>query len=158
MPRLSDKEFARRELWASFARSGVFKGWCHPDTRRLLLIHEGFIEQWYTNPRDNELKSNWAVQIFPQYDDNRWRVSRRMDPESFKFILSLIEDHLIFYNRSTCPQTSVKSQQDIATFTTLAYLADFGYTEQTTSGLKLPNIGPPGSGRHCRGDGLAEQL
>lgn len=40
MPRLSDKELARRELWASFARSGVFKGWSRPATRRLLVIHE----------------------------------------------------------------------------------------------------------------------
>lgn len=45
MPRLIDKEVAGRELWASFARSGVFKGWNHPDTQRLLMIHEGFIEQ-----------------------------------------------------------------------------------------------------------------
>lgn len=32
MPRLSEKEIARRELWASFARSAVFKGWAHPNT------------------------------------------------------------------------------------------------------------------------------
>ena len=50
MPRLSEKEIAQRELWARFVRSGVFKGWAHPDTRRLLMIHEGFIEQRYTNP------------------------------------------------------------------------------------------------------------
>lgn len=81
-----------------------------------------------------------------------------MDPESLKFILSLIEDHLIFYNRSTCPQISVESQQDITMFTRSAYLADFADAEQTTSGLKLPNIGAPGSGRHCRGNGPAEQL
>ena len=65
MPRLSDKEVARRELWASFAQSGVFKDWNHPDTRRLLMIHERFIEQQYTNPRDRVPKSNWATQIFP---------------------------------------------------------------------------------------------
>lgn len=86
MPRLIDKEVAGRELWASFARSGVFKGWNHPDTQRLLMIHEGFIEQRYTNPRDKVPKSNWATQMFPQYDDNRWRVSTRMDPKSFKII------------------------------------------------------------------------
>lgn len=33
-----------------------------------------------------------------------------MDPKSFKFILSLIKDHPIFYNRSTCLQASVESQ------------------------------------------------
>ena len=39
-----------------------------------------------------------------------------MDPESFKFILSLIENHPIFFNRSTCPQASVKSQLKVALY------------------------------------------
>lgn len=103
------KKLRAANLWASFARSGVFKGWNHPDTQRLLMIHEGFIEQRYINPRDKVLKLNWATQNFPQYDDNRWRVSTRMDPESFKFIFSLIEDHPIFYNQSTCPLSKIRT-------------------------------------------------
>ena len=51
MPRLSDEKIAQRELWVKFACSGVFKGWAHPDTQRLLTIHEGFVEQCYTIPR-----------------------------------------------------------------------------------------------------------
>lgn len=66
------------------------------------MIHEGFIEQRYTNPRHKVPKSNWALHIFPQYDDNGWRVSTRIDPECFKFIFSLIENHPIFSNQSTC--------------------------------------------------------
>ena len=57
MPRLSDEKIAQRELWVKFACSGVFKGWAHPDTQRLLTIHEGFIEQCYTIPRHKVPKS-----------------------------------------------------------------------------------------------------
>lgn len=43
-----------------------------------------------------------------------------MDPKSFKFILSWIEDHPICYNQFTCPQALVKSQLQVI-FYKLAY-------------------------------------
>ena len=67
------------------------------------MIHERFTEQRYTNPRYQVPKSDWTLYIFSQYDSNCWRVSPYIDPESFKFILSLIENYPIFSNQSTSP-------------------------------------------------------
>ena len=50
MPRLADKEIQRRELWALFVTHGSKYGWRHPETRRLLMLHEGFTEERYMHP------------------------------------------------------------------------------------------------------------
>lgn len=116
MPRLTDKETQRRELWALFVAHGSKYGWTHPETRRLLMLHEGFTEERYMHPRQPVPKSNWAAQVLPQYSEERWRTFTRMEPTSFQFVLDLIKDNHIFTNKSNCEQDLVSSQLKIALY------------------------------------------
>ena len=71
MPRPSEKERTRREIWARYllcaARYGVF----HHRARRFLQLHESFMQQRYMYPRLLVPKSNWANHILPQYSEDR---------------------------------------------------------------------------------------
>ena len=111
MPRSSQKECTRRELWARYLRNASRYGFHHHATRRLLQLHEGFMQQRYMYPRLPVPKSNWANHILPQYSEDCWRTVTRMDPQSFKYILALLKDNPIFYNKSTSPQATYSGQQ-----------------------------------------------
>ena len=81
-----------------------------------LQLHERFMQQRYMYPRLPVPKSNWANHILPQYSEDRWRTVTRMDPQSFKYILALLKDNPIFYNKSTSPQASIDQQLKLALY------------------------------------------
>ncbi len=114
MPRTSNKERYRREIFNLYIHSYATRGSKHPKTRRLLAIHGGLLEERYIEPRVMVPKSDWATTILPQYSDSRWRSFSRMSPESFKHIASLIEGNNVFHNNSTSQQASIKTQLKIA--------------------------------------------
>ena len=66
MSHRTDKEIQRRELWALFVNHGSKYGWGHPETRRLLTLHEGFTKECAMYARQPVSKSNWAAQVLPQ--------------------------------------------------------------------------------------------
>ena len=120
MPRISEKEKRRRELWAVFLKKAHTKGARDPCTRRLLALHEGFVAQRYMEPRVHILKNNWADSVLPTYSDAKWRNIMRVDPPSFEFILRQIRDHPVFSNKSNRPQDPVDVQLKLALYR-LAY-------------------------------------
>lgn len=110
MPCPSEKERTRREIWARYLQCVVRYGFCHHTTRRFLRLHEGFMQQRYMYSRLPVPKSNWANHILPQYSEDRWRTVIRMNPQSFEYILDLIKNNPIFYNRSTSSQALIDQQ------------------------------------------------
>ena len=114
MSRLSNKEVLRREIFNLFIHSSARYGRSHPRTRRLLALLEAFAEEQYIEPRNFVPKSNWAINILPQYSEDRWRSFSRMSPRSFKHILCLISGNSVFYNNSTCQQAPIEAQFKIA--------------------------------------------
>lgn len=116
MPRPSEKERTRREIWARYWQSAAQYGFGHHITRRFLRLHEGFKRQRYMYPRLSVPKSNWANHILPQYSEGRWRTVTRIDPHSFDHILELIRNSLIFYNRSTFSQAPIDQQLKLALY------------------------------------------
>ena len=70
MPRLSDKEVHRRQLFNLFVGSLARRGRRHPITRKRPAIHEAFVEERYMEPRGVVPKSDWASDVLPQYSDS----------------------------------------------------------------------------------------
>lgn len=114
MPRLSDKEKSRWELFNLFIRNRKRLGNRHPKTRKSLAMHKAFVEERYIKPRIFVPKSDWARDVLPQYADDRWRSFARMSPESFQHVLRFISDNPVFYNNFTSPQASIETQLKIA--------------------------------------------
>lgn len=59
------------------------------------------MQQHYIYPQLPVLKSNWANYILPQYSKDYWKTITWMDSQSFKYILALLKDNPIFYNKLT---------------------------------------------------------
>ena len=116
MPHPSQKECTRRELWARYLRNASRYSFHHHATRRLLQLHEGFMQQRYMYPRLPVPKSNWTNHILPQYSEDCWRTVTRMEPQSFKYILALLKDNPIFYHKSTSRQAPVDQQLKLALY------------------------------------------
>ncbi len=116
MSRTTEKQRCRQQIWAKYLHEFRQKGRNHVNTERWFRIHKGFSQQRYMISRISVPKSNWASEILPKYSEPRWRVMTRMDPQSFKAILHLIQDNPIFQNRSSSPQAPVEIQLKVALF------------------------------------------
>lgn len=103
MPRTTEKQRCRHQIWAKYLHEFCQKGRNHVNTKHWFRIHEGFSQQQYMIPRISVPKSNWVSEILPQYSEPRWRVMTRIDSRSFKAILHLIQDNPIFQNLSSSP-------------------------------------------------------
>ena len=104
MPRLSNKEIQRREVFNLYLISLRRRDRRYSKTRKWLAIHEAFMKERYMEPRIAISKFDWASHILPQYADARWRTFARMNPESFQHIVRLISNNPVFHNNSmgTC--------------------------------------------------------
>ena len=69
----------------------------------------------YMEPRDRIPKSlNWSETIINQLSPHRFRHFFRMNSDSVYFILSKIENHVVFYNNSRNPQVESLKQLLVA--------------------------------------------
>ena len=114
IPRISNKEKQRREIFHLYVKSRFRHGNSHRITKRWRAYLEAFVEERYMEPRVRVPKSDWARDILPQYSDTRWRSFARISPESFRHILGLISNNSIFYNNANPQQTPIETQLKIA--------------------------------------------
>ena len=114
MPRLSNKEKYRREIFYLWIKNRKRHGSNHRITRKWRAVHEALAEERYMEPRVFVPKSDWARNILPKYSDIRWRSFARMSPESFRHILGLISNNPLFYNNANPQQTPIETQLKIA--------------------------------------------
>ena len=86
-------------------------------------IYEEIRTTRYLVPRTRVPKSTeWVLRVLPQLSDDRFRSYTRMHRRSFGILCSMIEDHSVFQNHSSCAQVPVDQQLLVA----LAKLANDG--------------------------------
>lgn len=116
MPCLSAKKVLQRELFKLFVSQLSSKG-LTDSTLELLCIYKGLKEQRYINSiREIVPKSNWALSVLPELDDQRFWSYTQVGRPSFDRIVDLIQHNDIFGNMSTCAQAPIELQLHYALF------------------------------------------
>ena len=114
MPRVSQKERLRRELWDLWIYHLAEEE--EEDAETLAFLHWGLKEQRYLNPRISVPKSSWMVGILPHYSSQRFRSITRMSKSSFCLLASILERDPVFTNHSTSQQAPVQIQLLLALY------------------------------------------
>ena len=120
MPRKTDRSRALDELRDS--RDLAFVMWTtDPTAEKLkrLMILSGALDEAentrYVTPRSYVAKSiDWSTRILPNYNELRSRNTIRMDWDSFRLLVAILELSPHFSNNSACPQTPVATQALVA--------------------------------------------